>query len=68
MKPKFTLAAAALTATMAGCSQNTPPPPMSPSIPPVQEMPRKPSDNPLPPNSPNTNPSVPPGSPQPNTQ
>jgi hypothetical protein len=31
-------------------------------------MPTKPSDNPMPPNTPSTNPSVPPGSPQPNTQ
>jgi hypothetical protein len=68
MNSQVTLAATALIAAMAGCSQNTPPPPISPSIPPVQELPKKPSDNPLPPNTPSSNPSVPPGSPQPNSQ
>ena len=62
MNPRATLAAALLTAAMAGCTQNIPPPPTSPSIPPpAPEMPAKPGDNPLPPNTPSTNPSIPPG-------
>jgi hypothetical protein len=64
---KFTFAAIALSAAAVGCSQHSPPPPTSPSIPPAPELPTKPRDNPLPPNTPNTNPSVPQGSPQPNT-
>lgn len=63
MNSRVTFAASVLTAAMTSCSQNSPPPPTSPSIPPVQELPTKPRDNPLPPNTPNSNPSVPPGQP-----
>lgn len=61
------LAAIALSAVM-GCTQHTPPPPASPTLPKsAPEMPPPPSTNPLPPNTPNSNPTVPPGSPtQPN--
>ncbi len=64
---RLTLTVLALGAIL-GCTQHTPPPPSSPSIPnPPPEMPTPPSTNPLPPNTPNLNPSVPPGSPtQPN--
>ncbi|HXP63939.1 MAG TPA: hypothetical protein VN815_00565 [Steroidobacteraceae bacterium] len=65
---KLIFAAIALSAITAGCGQHTPPPPTSPSLPPAPEMPTKPSDSPLPHNTPSTNPSVPPGSPQPNSQ
>jgi hypothetical protein len=61
---RSTLAAITLGTMAAGCTQYTPPPPSSPSIPKSPpELPTPPSTNPLPPNTPNLNPSVPPGSP-----
>jgi len=57
-------AAIALSAIAAGCTEHTPPPPSSPSIPnPPPTVPAPPSTNPMPPNTPNINPTVPPGSP-----
>lgn len=48
-----TLTAIALSAITVGCTQYTPPPPSSPSIPnSPPERPSPPSTNPLPPNTP----------------